>query len=43
MLEVGALSRSKLIRTAVSTVVISSLSVSAGALTIGEIRAAQLG
>lgn len=35
-LEVGALSRSKLIRTAVSTVVISSLSVSAGALTIGE-------
>jgi hypothetical protein len=36
VLEVGALSRSKLIRTAVSTVVISSLSVSAGALTIGE-------
>jgi len=35
-LEVGALSRSKFIRTAVSTVVISSLSVSAGALTIGE-------
>lgn len=35
-LEMGALSRSKLIRTAVSTVVISSLSVSAGALTIGE-------
>lgn len=36
VLEVGALSRSKFIRTAVSTVVISSLSVSAGALTIGE-------
>tara|TARA_Y100000992_G_scaffold301662_1_gene273147 strand:- start:8 stop:2023 length:2016 start_codon:yes stop_codon:yes gene_type:complete len=35
-LEMGALSRSKLIRCAVSTVVISSLSVSAGALTIGE-------
>ncbi len=36
VLEVGALSRSKLIRTAVSTTVISALSVSAGALTIGE-------
>lgn len=36
VLEVGALSRSKFIRCAVSTVVISSLSVSAGALTIGE-------
>lgn len=35
-LEMLALSRSKLIRTAVSTVVISALSVSAGALTIGE-------
>ena len=32
----AALSRSKLVRTAVSTVVISSLSVAAGALTIGE-------
>jgi len=31
-----ALSRSKLVRTAVSTVVISSLSVAAGALSIGE-------
>tara|TARA_B100000963_G_scaffold361321_1_gene396145 strand:+ start:603 stop:2630 length:2028 start_codon:yes stop_codon:yes gene_type:complete len=36
VLEMGALSRSKFIRTAVATVVISSLSVSAGALTIGE-------
>ena len=34
--EIGALSRSKFVRTAVATVVISSLSVSAGALTIGE-------
>jgi hypothetical protein len=36
MFEIGALSRSKLIRTAVTTIVISSLSVAAGALTIGE-------
>lgn len=36
MFEIGALSRSKLIRTAVTTTVISSLSVAAGALTIGE-------
>ena len=34
--EMVALSRSKLIRTAVTTTVIASLSVSAGALTIGE-------
>lgn len=36
MFEVGALSRSKFIRTAVATVVISSLSVAAGAINIGE-------
>jgi len=36
-LEVAALSRSKFIRTAVSTVVISSLSVAAGAIEIGEV------
>lgn len=36
MLEVVALSRSKFIRTAVATVVISSLSVAAGAIDIGE-------
>ena len=34
--EVLALSRSKFIRTTVSTIVISSLSVAAGALTIGK-------
>jgi len=36
MFEVVALSRSKFIRTAVATVVISSLSVAAGAINIGE-------